>query len=477
MIKIYLKILYILLIINKILTKTFSIKLPFKTLYEYEQINSPEKYFETKFFNEPITLLTIGTNHQSIPCLLSINTYTLYISGSNSSLKENQPKYEEFKSIKYQNLSNKYQYESTYTYGIASLDEIYLNNNDIITDLKFYLAKSKFTSDELIYSCIIGLGYEGIFYDYEDENKIKIGSFITQMKNNGIIHKKIFFINYSKNHDNINDINDNGEIIFGVYPHEIKNNYCDNCYEEDFIEIENNFIVDTDIIWSIKGYVYVGENKIYDYLSSIDFELNQGFIIGSKDYKEYIETNFFNEKISEKQCFKKEIYINQNIFETFFCEKNINLSKFENLMIYISKIKYEIKFTYKDIFLFDEKNNCLFFSIIFMKNEFNYKHDFVFGKPFFKKYPIVFNVEGIVEKIGFYYNLFVSQEKEKKDDKNREYKTNIKYRHWNAIKIFLISIGILIIGLLIYIIKKFFFKKKKKKVDELIEFFDYSTVK
>ena len=79
------------------------------------------------FFNEPFIFLTIGTHHQLIPCYLNINTYTLYISGSNSSLIENQPKYEEYKSIKYQNLSNKYNYESTYTYGIPSIDELYLN--------------------------------------------------------------------------------------------------------------------------------------------------------------------------------------------------------------------------------------------------------------------------------------------------------------------------------------------------------------
>ena len=234
------------------------------------------------------------------------------------------------------------------------------------------------------------------------------------MKNNSIINKKVFFINYNNN-DN------NGQIIFGLYPHEIENNYCKSCIEEDYIEIENNFIIDTEIIWSIKGYVYVGENKIYDYLCSIDFELNQGFIIGSNDYKENVEKNFFNEKISKNECFKKEINIDNNIFDVYYCNKKVNLSNFENLVFYINKIKYEIEFSYEDIF--EEKEEYLFFNVIFLKHEFNFKHDFILGKPFFKKYPLVFNVEGNVEKLGFYYNLFIkvkdNEKKEKKEEKKK----------------------------------------------------------
>ena len=211
---------------------------------------------------------------------------------------------------------------------------------------------------------------------------------------------------------------------------------------------------------SIKAYIYVGENKIYEYFCSIDFELNQGFIIGSNDYKEYIEKNFFDEKIYKKECFKKEISINKDIFYIFYCKNNTNLRQLEDLILYINKIKYEIKFTYKDIFTIDEINNFLFFNVIFLKHDYNFKHDFILGKPFFKKYPIVFNVEGNVEKIGFYYNLFVEEEKENKNDIN-EYK--FKYDFWKVISIILIFIGIIIIGLLIYIFLKNIFLNKKEK--------------
>ena len=160
--KFYIIILQIIILFNKIKNNSSYLILPF--ISEKIPKITPEKYFETTFFNNPVINLKIGTHRQLISCDISINTYTIYISGSNSSIKENIPKYEEYKSIKYQNLSDKMEYESTYIYGIPSIDEIYLNN-DTITNIKFYLANSQFNSDKLYFSCVLGLGYEGLMYD------------------------------------------------------------------------------------------------------------------------------------------------------------------------------------------------------------------------------------------------------------------------------------------------------------------------
>ena len=185
---------------------------------------------------------------------------------------------------------------------MPSKDEIRLNDNQV-TELKFYLAKSRFSENELIYSCMIGLGYEEVFYDDDDATGYltELESFITQMKNNNIINKKVFFIKY-------NDNNENGEIVFGTFPHEIKDKYCESCEEEDFIEGDNTYTSDFQIIWALKGNIYYGEKLLFNYLSSIDFELNLGFIIGSYSYKKEMMNSFFNDKISEGECFTQEIY-------------------------------------------------------------------------------------------------------------------------------------------------------------------------
>ena len=254
--------------------------IPFESTNKKEV--SPEKYFDNLFNNELKITLKVGSHRQSIPCYLNLNMHTVYICGSDSELKNGQPKYEEYKSETYVNTSGAISSESFYVVGKPSKDEICINDNQI-TDLKFYLAKTRFSSNELIYSCMIGLGYEEVFYDDDDAQGYltEIESFISQLKNNKLINKKVFFIKY-------NDNDDNGEIIFGAFPHELKDKYCENCIEEEYIEADNIYTTDIQIVWSIKGYIYSGEKLIFNYLSSIDFELNQGFIIGSYLYKKDI---------------------------------------------------------------------------------------------------------------------------------------------------------------------------------------------
>ena len=443
-----------------------SLIIPFET--QYPSKLTPDNFFETKFKNEPKIIIKAGTHRQSIPCYLNLNTPTIYISGSNSSLAKSQVKYDEKKSQKYKNTSNSITSESFYVYGMPSIDEICINDKEIF-QLKFYLAQTKFSSNELSYSCVLGLGYEELIYDDEDTEPYTEGieSFLTQIKNNKIIDKKLFFINYNSN----NDYDDNGELIFGNYPHELKENnekYCEACNEEDYIEI-NNIINEIEVIWSVKGFIYMGEKLIFNYLASIEFEVTQGFIIGSYNYKTIILNEFFNEKISTNECFENEIFMQNKAFNGYYCKKNVDISKIESLILIIDKIKYKIEFTYDD--LFTENDGYLYFNVLFTQDEDPFKNDFILGKPFFKKYPIVFNTNGRGENIGFYNNLFF-----KKKERVNPYNNNKDYKKGNILTILLIFIGIIIIGLLVYIIYRYFKRPRKQKVNELIEFFDYSSV-
>ena len=434
--------------------------IPFESTNKKEL--SPEKYFDNLFNNELKITLKVGSHRQSIPCYLNLNMHTVYICGSDSELKNGQPKYEEYKSETYVNTSGAISSESFYVVGKPSKDEICINDNQI-TDLKFYLAKTRFSSNELIYSCMIGLGYEEVFYDDDDAQGYltEIESFISQLKNNKLINKKVFFIKY-------NDNDDNGEIIFGAFPHELKDKYCENCIEEEYIEADNIYTTDIQIVWSIKGYIYSGEKLIFNYLSSIDFELNQGFIIGSYLYKKDILNNFFNEKISKEECFTQEIYQQKRAFDGFYCKKDIDITKFESLKIILDKIKYKIEFTFEDLFTMN--GDYVYFNVLFTQEEDEFKNDFILGKPVFKKYPMVFNLIKRGEKIGFYNNLSFNKNRENINNINNDGKGSSK-----KLTIILIIIGIIIISLLIFIIHRYCQKPRKQKVNELIEFFDYSS--
>ena len=456
----FFNIIFFFLIFIKVKLEVNPIIIPFESTNKKEL--EPEKYFTNLFNNELKITLKVGSHRQSIPCYLNLNTHTVYICGSNSDLNNGQPKYEEYKSKTYTNTSSSISSESFYVVGMASKDEVCLNDNHI-TNLKFYLAKTKFSSHELIYSCMIGLGYEEVFYDDDDAEGYltEIESFISQLKNNKLINKKVFFIKY-------NDNDDNGEIVFGAFPHELKDKYCKNCIEEEYIEGDNVYTSDIQIIWSIKGYIYSGEKLMFNYLSSIDFELNQGFIIGSYIYKKEILNNFFNEKISKEECFTQEIYQQKRAFDGFYCKKDIDITKFESLKIILDKIKYKIEFTFEDLFTMN--GDYVYFNVLFTQEEDEFKNDFILGKPVFKKYPMVFNLIKRGEKIGFYNNLSFNKNRENINNINNDGKGSSK-----KLTIILIIIGIIIISLLIFIIHRYCQKPRKQKVNELIEFFDYSS--
>ena len=450
--------LFFILFIN-IKSKVTPIVIPFESTNKKEL--NPDKYFFNLFNNELKITLKVGSHQQPIPCFLNLNSHTVYICGSNSELHNGQPKYEEYKSTKYTNLSSTISSESFYVVGMPSKDQVCLNDNQF-TDLKFYLAKTRFSSNELIYSCMIGLGYEQVFYDDDDAEGYleEIESFLSQLKNSNLINKKVFFIKY-------NDNDDNGEIIFGAFPHEIKDKYCEDCLEENYIEGDNVYTSDIQIVWSIKGYIYSGEKLLFNYLSSIDFELNQGFIIGSYSYKKEVLNNFFNEKLTKGECFTQEVYQQKKAFDGFYCKKNIDITKLENLRIILDKIKYRIDLTYDDLFTLN--GNYLYFNVLFTQDEDEFKNDFILGKPVFKKYPLVFNFVRRSEKIGFYNNLSYKKNGQNINNANEGNGSGKK------LTILLIIIGIVIICLLSYIIVRYCRRPRKQKVNELIEFFDYSA--
>ena len=450
--------LFFIIFIN-IKSKGTPIVIPFESTNKKEL--KPEKYFFNLFNNELKINLKVGSHQQSIPCYLNLNSHTVYICGSDSELHNGQPKYEEYKSKTYTNLSSTISSESFYVIGMASKDQICINDNQV-TNLKFYLAKTRFSSQELIYSCMIGLGYEQVFYDDDDAEGYleEIESFLSQLKNANLINKKVFFIKY-------NDNDDNGEIIFGAFPHEIKDKYYEDCLEENYIEGDNVYTSDIQIVWSIKGYIYSGEKLLFNYLSSIDFELNQGFIIGSYSYKKEVLNNFFSEKLTKGECYTQEVYQQKKAFDGFYCKKNIDITKFENLRIILDKIKYRIDLTYDDLFILN--GDYLYFNVLFTQDEDEFKNDFILGKPVFKKYPIVFNFVRRSEKIGFYNNLSYK--------KNGQNINNVNEGNGSGkkLKILLIIIGIVIICLLSYIIVRYCRRPRKQKVNELIEFYDYSA--
>ena len=73
----------------------------------------------------------------------------------------------------------------------------------------------------------------------------------------------------------------------------------------------------------------------------------------------------------------------------YYCEKDINLTKFEPVNFIIDDLHYNINLTKDDLFI--EENNKLFFLIIFGHPQ------PILGFPLFKKYQLHFSIKFLIK--------------------------------------------------------------------------------
>jgi hypothetical protein len=121
------------------------------------------------------------------------------------------------------------------------------------------------------------------------------------------------------------------------------------------------------------------------------------------------------------------------------------------LRFILKDIDYEFILTYNDLFI--EKENEYIFTIVFEANKSKEDDIWIFGKPFMKKYQLVYDLDKLI--IGLY--------KENINNKKR----NLNY--YIISLIVLTSIVIILIIYIIYYIKK----PRKHRVFELDEDIDY----
>ena len=210
---------------------------------------------------------------------------------------------------------------------------------------------------------------------------------------------------------------DKGYIIIGQKPHE---------YDSDHFKLENYIFTKTvnenskELDWYLKfDKIYFGNEKLSTD-KNILLRIEYGVINGIKDWQQIFEKNFFGELIKEKKCFLGKGWNDGYSYFHYYCDKNINLTKFEPVKFIINDLNYEIILTKDDLFI--EENNKLFFLIIFGHPQ------PILGFPLFKKYQLIFNQD--TKTIGLYNNIngnptvpipptIYSKEEKKKPDSNK----------------------------------------------------------
>ncbi len=405
---------FLLTLIFKI--KSSYIKLPFRKFSTYQkEIN----YFNYLEKNDIAIIFEIGTPFQSIPIYINFELYSFYISGQNLNGKYNE---NSSSTLKKKQLS--YFYSEVLNEGYESEDKFKLkdisNKEIIISDFNFIIP-TKLNEHKIDNFIPSSLGLK-----IQDSPDIKNYGFLYILKQKEIIDSFGWTIKYLNNEE--------GEIIIGGYPHEYDKEYDISKFKNTKAEKRG-----AQVYWDLKFQYYLTDKQDFRNCHA-QFDISFGFIKANFIYKNYLINEFFQFK---NNCF---IYNNTN-YDYFICNSNEKISDFPKLILFHKDLNYSFEFNYKDLFI--QKDNQLYFLIVFEKKSQSIEY-WILGKPFFKKYQLVF--ESDRKLIGIY----IGKEK----------------NQLNVSWIIVFVLFIILIILIIYIINKYKNLPKKIKANELLEQMD-----
>ena len=371
-------------------------------------------FIDTIIKNEIYIEIKVGTPKLTIPTYISLDQYSYYISGKNLS-----GIYNEDKSSSYQLKTDRESsyYKDMFEKGFLSSENIILNdlkNKEFeIKDFNFVLPSKQGIK---LYPSLIGLGIESYY--------MKTTGFLYQLKQKRIIDSYGWTIKYNNN--------DKGEIIFGGYPHEYDNNYNQINFKNAKAESRGSYIN-----WDLYFDYIKWNNKIFNdsngYILYAELIITNNTIIAPGFFM-----NIFQENVFKSNLCNAKIYDNKYYY--FICNKNFKIKNFGSLFFYHKDFEYTFEISYKDLFI---ENNNEFYSLLFFSQI--QLDRWSLGKPFFKKYQIIFEPDR--KLIGFYVN-----------------KSNFS---WSWIIVYLLGIIIIVLSIyMIYKYKKIPHRIKAKELDD-----------
>ena len=270
--------------------------------------------------------------------------------------------------------------------------------------------------------------------------------------------------NFNYLNDNYNDIL--GTLILGDAPHIFA---PDKYKEDDEVKVNGRYILDIKEIKFISHSFNFSEINKY-----VSLKFNSEFIKGTLQYKNIIESVFFNELIKVNIC---RIDYKENLNEKFYiysCENNTmmreKLKSFPTLYFEMKDYNLVFLFNYKE--LFKEHNNTIYFLIYFDGNTYS---NWEIGEIFLRKYITSFNY---YSKTISFYRTQIDEINKKTDIRfpNEEPEENPKKENNEIIVIIIIVVGIVFIVSIIALILFLVISKKlrKKKAYELNDDYDYT---
>ena len=271
---------------------------------------------------------------------------------------------------------------------ILKKDLIQFPKTDSLLDILFSLKiKENNENNKYNNNSYLGLGIK---------NENNENNFINQLKQNNIIKKKIFSILYKEN--SITDYAQfDGQILFGLLPHEMTNRYNEkDLFWISIIDKRDNI---SGLKWKIKfDGVYYSEEIDSINIKEAEFDISLNLIIGPEEYREKILKNYFERFISQKIC-KEEIFYNKKdnqFYLAYSCDQHYDIEDFPTLSFYSKNLNESFTMNYNQLLcVYKDK---IYLKVVFKKNVEN--NNWILGRAFMEIFPLVFDVDN--KKIGYY---------------------------------------------------------------------------
>ena len=195
-------------------------------------------------------------------------------------------------------------------------------------------------------------------------------------------------------------------------------------------------------------------------LSYVKLRIEEDAIYFPSDYKEYVLENFFNKEPAKSKCMNETS--EDSNFYIIKCDKDIDLSEFDNLTFYNDEMELSFTLTAKDMFVSVDKfkyfKGMMPFDSSIFENE-----PWSFGTLFLRKYQIIFDNDNKI--MGFAKN---------NTDYEEEEETN-SGGHFPWFTVLLIIGIILFIGAAAYLVLFVFKKEKSQSPYQIHEDVDYNA--
>ena len=413
---------------------------------------TPEEFVKTIFYNQIYIKMNVGSEKQEIPFNLYLQKYPLVLQTSHAKQGEVKGIYDQKKSTSYTPLGEESDFDwIELAKGILSKDIFYFNGTS--SNIEFYLSIES-NGGHISEGGQIGFKITNEYY--EDINS----SFVKYLKKLDLISSYDISILYDSS--NIED--DNGKLYIGALPDEINEKRYNR---DDYIKSAS---LDTDL-WEMEFQkMYLG-NESFDVSKNAYFYPEFGFISGSINFFNKLNNSgkWYEYFSSNKKChsfkFSLDDFESDQIqkftydYTAYYCDKDVDVSDIinENITFKSAKIESEFILDIKELWL--ERNEFKYFLIL---KCWDYSTNYwVLGKPFFKKYHMVFNIDD--KTLGFYKNVNFNYKDDNLDNNNGKKDNSIIY-------ISIISGLVVISGVLVYfLIKLIRYLPRKKKANELLD--------